>query len=178
VFERVGPAGYHSGVFSALVPERFRYDPKSNPHGARPTIWDVSRNIYGTESSTGSALRVFDNVGVQYGLGALHAGAISQDQFLDLNQSIGGYDRDNHPVLARTEADPSALVEAYRSGLQLSGSGGLAAVPIMGVFIVLGGPTSQIHSRASSVHPKSRRHNASVPSCQSVSRSRRCCGSI
>jgi hypothetical protein len=123
--------GYASAVWSSAVPERLRYDPVSNPAGARPTIWDISKNIYGTDQGTGAAWRVFDNVGVQYGLYALNAGIISKAQFLDLNERIGGYDRDDNYVSTRTTADEHAVIEAYRSGAELGGSGGLASVPIV-----------------------------------------------
>jgi Tannase-like family of unknown function (DUF6351) len=122
---------YASAVWSAAVPESVRYDPLTNPKGARPTIWDVSKNIYGTDPETGFALRVFDNVGVQYGLGALNAGIITKAQFIEINKRIGGYDRDDNYVSHRTVADVHAIVEAYRSGVQLSGGGGLASVPIV-----------------------------------------------
>ena len=63
----------------------------SNPKGARPTVFDAAQNIYGVNPATGAALRPFDNIGVQYGLNALNAGAITPAQFLDLNEKIGGY---------------------------------------------------------------------------------------
>jgi hypothetical protein len=91
----------------------------------------VARNIYGVDPASGFALRVFDNVGVQYGLQALNAGVISAAQFLRLNRRIGGYDRDDNYMAERSAADRPALVQAYRSGLQLSGAGGLAQVPII-----------------------------------------------
>jgi hypothetical protein len=122
---------YTSAVWNSVVPESVRYDPLTNPTGARPTIWDVTKNIYGTDSDTGFALRVFDNVGVQYGLRALNAGLITKAQFLEINDRIGGYDRDDNYVSHRTVADEHALVEAYQSGVQLSGAGGLAGVPIV-----------------------------------------------
>src|SRR5262249_10232307 len=83
---RIDVEGYVSAVWSPNVPMSMRYDPIANPEGARPTIWDVSRNIYGIEPTTGAALRVFDNVGVQYGIASLNAGLITKMQFLDLNE--------------------------------------------------------------------------------------------
>ena len=130
---------YTSAVWNPVVPQALRYDPQSNPSGARPTIWDVSRNIYGIDRASGFALRAYDNVGVQYGLGALNSGALSVNQFLDLNESIGGFDRDDNFVQSRTHGDTHAILEAYRSGLNLSGGGGLAAVPI----IDLSGPIDE-----------------------------------
>ncbi len=48
--------------------------------------------IYGV-GEDGYARRTWDNVGVQYGLGALVAGQISPDEFVDLNARIGGWKR-------------------------------------------------------------------------------------
>jgi copper(I)-binding protein len=76
------------------------------------------------------ALRPVDNVGVQYGLGALNAGKITARQFLNLNAGIGGYDQDANYVSARTSADAVAVKRTYQSGLSLGGSGGLASIPV------------------------------------------------
>ena len=70
----------------------------SNPTGARPTVFDAARNVYGKNPKTGAALRPFDNVGVQYGLNALNSGAITMQQFLEMNEKIGGYDQDANYV--------------------------------------------------------------------------------
>jgi hypothetical protein len=123
--------GYSSAVWNAIVPANLRYDPVSNPRGARPTVYDISRNIYGVDPATGFALRTFDNVGVQYGLAALNSGAISTSQFLDLNAGIGGYDHDANYVASRTQGDLGAIRRAYQSGLQLNGGGGLASIPVI-----------------------------------------------
>jgi hypothetical protein len=71
-----------------------------------------------------------DNVGVQYGLGALLAGKITAEEFVTVNEVIGGTDRDSTPRAARTSADPEALDIAYRSGIVASGKN-LARVPII-----------------------------------------------
>ena len=123
--------GYKSAVWNDVVPKELRYDPKTNPKGARPTIWDVSRATYGTDPKTGFALRTYDNTGVQYGLAALNAGTITKAQFIDLNARIGGLDRDNNYVPARTVADESALKTSYEVGTNLGGNGGLASVPVI-----------------------------------------------
>jgi hypothetical protein len=122
--------GYQSARWNAAVPEAMRYHPVTNPRGARPTIFDVARNVYGVNPATGAAQRPFDNVGVQYGLGALKAGAITVAQFLDLNARIGGVDQDANYIAARTIGDPGAIKRAYQAGLSLGGSGGLASIPI------------------------------------------------
>ena len=56
------------------------------------THFDDVRQIYGTDEN-GYARRTWDNVGVQYGLTALHDGQISPEEFLDLNARIGGWKR-------------------------------------------------------------------------------------
>ena len=107
------------------------YDPKTNPKGARCAIHEMRGAIYGRDSKTGFGLSVRDNVGLQYGLGALNSGAISVDEFLDLNEKIGGEDFDGNYVAARSVAEPRAIRAAYESGLLNGGGGGLAIVPIL-----------------------------------------------
>jgi len=58
------------------------------------------------------ALRTFDNIGVQHGLAALNAGAITTTQFLDLNRYIGGYDQDEKYIPQRTVGDAGAIRRA------------------------------------------------------------------
>ena len=137
--QRADIPGYVSAAWYSLggawpilhpTPEVQRYDPVSNPTGARPTIFDVSIAIYGKDQKTGFALRPFDNVGVQYGLAALNDGSINVAQFLDLNERIGGYDHDANYVTERSAADLGAIKRAYQSGLLLSGGGGLSSIPI------------------------------------------------
>ena len=80
-----------------LTPEQ-RYHPVNNPKGARCTIWDHGAVVYGRDPKTGFARRPLDNVGIQYGLEALNAAAITKEQFLDLNEKIGGFDIDGNVV--------------------------------------------------------------------------------
>ena len=127
---RVDITGYNAGTFSASVPAGLRYNPATNPTGARATVYDHGKNIYGIDKTTGFALRPYDNVGVQYGLSALNAGTITPTQFLNLNQNIGGYDQDANYVGARTVGDAGAMMRAQQSGLQLGGGGGLASIPV------------------------------------------------
>lgn len=54
------------------------------------THYDDARQIYG-EDENGYARRTWTNIGVQYGLTALHDGLISPEEFLDLNARIGGW---------------------------------------------------------------------------------------
>lgn len=138
--ERIDPVpgrddlpGYKSAVWNDVVPTDVRYDPKTNPKGARPTLYDHARNIYGADPATGFARRTYDNVGVQYGLAALNAGQITADQFLDLNERIGGFDADLNYVAARAVGDAGAIYRAYQSGLELGGNGGLAQIPVFDI---------------------------------------------
>jgi len=115
----------------ALADKTLIFDPVSNPKGARCTTQDIRANIYGRDPNTGWARRPTDNVGLQYGLAALRSGAISVDEFLELNDKIGGVDLDGKVVAARTEGDPIALRALYESGLKASYNGALANVPIL-----------------------------------------------
>ena len=114
-----------------VLPEALRYDPETNPEGARCSVFDHAVNILGRDPETGFARRPLDNVGVQYGLGALNAGVITPEQFLDLNARVGGYDRDGGFRAERTEADPEALRAVYETGRVTHGGGGLATTPII-----------------------------------------------
>ncbi|HEY6403045.1 MAG TPA: DUF6351 family protein, partial [Blastocatellia bacterium] len=86
---------------------------------------------YGRDPKTGFARKPQDNVGLQYGLAALNDGAISVDEFLELNEKIGGNDIDGNFIPQRAVGDPIALRAIYASGLMNSGGGGLANVPIL-----------------------------------------------
>jgi Tannase-like family of unknown function (DUF6351) len=107
------------------------YDPVKNPTGARCTVQDMRVNIYGRNPATGFARKPQDNVGLQYGLAGLQSGMISVDEFLDLNEKIGGNDIDGGFTAQRSVGDPIAIRAAYESGLMNSGGGGLASVPIL-----------------------------------------------
>ncbi len=117
--------------FDPSVPATERYQAATNPTGARGTVWDHTRNAYGVDPATGFARRPLDNVGVQYGLEALRAGTITIEQFLDLNEGIGGLDLDANVQDERMAADPQARRAAYRIGRTLDGGGGLATTPII-----------------------------------------------
>jgi hypothetical protein len=119
------------GTSCAAVPAAERYDPIGNPTGVRCTVYDHTVNVYGRDPATGFARRPLDNVGIQYGLKLVESGAISAEQFVHLNENIGGFDRDANLVPARTEADLRAARAAYRTGRLTNGGGGLAEIPII-----------------------------------------------
>lgn len=116
--------------YPAAIAPADRYDPVANRAGLRATVFDAAKNVWGANAE-GHALRPLDNTGVQYGLKALNDGAITVDQFLTLNEQIGGLDRDLRPQAARTEGDLAAIERAYKSGRILNGGGGLAATPVI-----------------------------------------------
>jgi Tannase-like family of unknown function (DUF6351) len=115
----------------SVLPVALRYDPLTNPGGARCDVYDHAVNVFGRDPVTSFALRPIDNVGIQYGLAALRAGTISMDQFLELNEQVGGYDVDGNFRVARTVGDVAAMRAAYRSGRLTNGGGGLRDVPII-----------------------------------------------
>jgi hypothetical protein len=113
------------------IPKTLAFDPTSNPTGARCDYFDDLVNVYGKDSKTGTARRALDNIGVQYGLAAFNAKQISFEQFVELNQVMGGHDVDGNIVAGRDVADPAALKIAYQSGRVNTGGGSLGVVPIL-----------------------------------------------
>jgi hypothetical protein len=128
-------AGTSPGILfsgcSAVVPTALIYDPQTNPRGARCTWFDNAVNIFGRNPTNGFAPRAIDSVGVQYGLTAFNAGQINGEQFVDLNERIGGYDVDGNMVATRTVGDRKGLRIAYETGRLDSGDGSLGSLPII-----------------------------------------------
>ena len=146
-FDRNGgdPAGYGctNGVlttfqlpYTPVVPvpgttkPEWVYDPETNPKGTRCTIQDYAVAIFGRRPQDGFAKRPGDNLGIQYGLQALESGLILPEQFVDLNEKIGGVDIDFHFTSERMVSDPGATEIAYRSG-RISNGKNLATTPII-----------------------------------------------
>jgi hypothetical protein len=142
-----------------LLPEEQRYDAVTNPQGARCTLWDHAVHIYGRDPETGFARRPLDNVGVQYGLAVLERGDITKEQFLDLNEKIGGFDIDGNLVAERMVADPAATEAAYRTG-RVNG-GGVATVPILDYRTYYDDlPRGDVHLRFQSFSTRARMESA------------------
>jgi hypothetical protein len=102
--------------FDAVVPLAARYDPLTNRGGARGTYQDGVVNALGIDPKTGFARQFYDNIGLQYGLHALNSGDITKQEFLDLNEKIGGLDIDGNFVASRSEGDLKAIERAYDTG--------------------------------------------------------------
>jgi hypothetical protein len=95
-----------------------RWSP-SNPSGTRCDLEDYMINLFGPyrgNNPYGYAGIPLDNVGVQYGLQPLEQGIITPQQFIDLNQKIGGYDHNYNTTTSRIAADEPALTNDYRGG--------------------------------------------------------------
>lgn len=117
------------------VPEADRYRGPDNPNGpnlrgVRCTVQDANVNIFGRDPATGYANRPLDNTGVQYGLGALLAGTISAEEFLDVNRNIGGFNIDGQPVAERMRMNEQMAKTAYLVG-GVIGRGALAETPVL-----------------------------------------------
>jgi hypothetical protein len=107
------------------LPNSAVYDP-ANPTATaglpRCNAWSWAVSIWGQVPGSPAAKDTRDNVGIQYGLGALLAGKITAEEFVTLNEVIGGTDRDTTPRAQRSTADSDALTIAYRSGIVASGA--------------------------------------------------------
>src|SRR5215469_1048538 len=119
------------GTCNAIIPKSVQYDDETNPTGIRCDLYDHLVNVFGRDPSTGFARRPIDTIGVQYGLEALNLGAITKQQFLDLNRNIGGYDNDGNYVTTRTAGDVAAIEAAYVSGRITYGGLGMRRTPII-----------------------------------------------
>ena len=125
-----GVTGDEPSSNGCRLPNRLVYHPERNPAGIRCATPDLSINIWGVDQVTGNARQFRDNGGVQYGLAALLSGAIDGENFVQLNERIGGLDADNRFVTRRSAGDNEAIAIAYRTGLVSDGHG-LARTPII-----------------------------------------------
>jgi hypothetical protein len=124
------------------LPAALVYDPVSNPNGTRCGDPDLAAAVWGTTAGipagSARARQTGDNVGVQYGLKALLSGAITAEEFVTLNERIGGVDADSNRTAPtatagaapRSVADLPALDIAYRAGIVSSGKN-LGKLPII-----------------------------------------------
>lgn len=128
---RYNAVGAGMNCDATTIPDSMRFDPVERPKGVRCTYQDNMVNVFGRDPRTGFARRPFDNVGVQYGLGAFNSGKITFDHFLDINRLAGGHDINGNIVADRTAADPEALRLAYETGRVNDAAHGLSAIPII-----------------------------------------------
>jgi hypothetical protein len=120
---------------NCVLPAALVYDPATNPTGTRCGDPDLATAVWGTTDNANApgrtrARQTGDNVGVQYGLKALLSGAITAEEFVTLNEKIGGTDADSNRTAARSVADVAALHIAYRAGIVSSGRN-LGKLPII-----------------------------------------------
>jgi hypothetical protein len=104
------------------------YHPETNKKGARCTLQDLHVAQLGRRAADGFANGVLDDVGVQWGLEAVKAGQILPEQFVDLNEKIGGFTIDYQRQDGRTQGDLEGIRNFYRSG-QFSWGTNLARTP-------------------------------------------------
>ncbi|HWZ73809.1 MAG TPA: DUF6351 family protein [Casimicrobiaceae bacterium] len=105
----------------------------TNPNGVRCDTYDHDASMLGTFIDTDGLAKANtprDNIGIQYGLIALQTGAISPEEFVQLNEGAGGYDADRNWVPNRMQANPAVLHTVYTGGL-LSDGRQLAKVPMI-----------------------------------------------
>jgi hypothetical protein len=104
------------------------YNPSTNPAGVRCSILDYMKTLLGPRPKNvwtrqekaaghGFAGVPFSNVGIEYGLQALRDGVITPEQFVDLNEKVGGLDIDAQPSTTRMVGDDSAVANSYRTGM-------------------------------------------------------------
>ena len=128
-----------------VVPMSIRYNERTNPRGVRCTLQDATKTIWGVDPHTGFAKRPYDNVGVQYGLGALNAGQIDFQHFIDLNRNVGGFDLNAHWQPQRDAMDAATAHIAYLLG-GVIGRGALQRIPIIDLATYLDLiPAADIH---------------------------------
>jgi hypothetical protein len=121
------PVGVPSRAANCNLPPALVYP---NPGGVRCDAQDYQSAIWGFRPQDGFARSPYANVGVQYGFSALNAGKITPEQFVALNERIGGTDIDLNFTAARSQPDLVAQSIAYRTGQVVNGTQ-LANVPII-----------------------------------------------
>ncbi|WP_155403784.1 DUF6351 family protein [Variovorax paradoxus] len=139
--------GFNVGSAGTPVAGLPIYDPVSNPGGVRGTVWDSNVNSFGRNGRTGFARSPYDNVGVQYGLAAVNAGKITPEEFVHLNEKIGGLDIDGNLTRERSAGDPIAVRRAYASGRVLTSFEDFR-LPIIDVRVYV--------DNAANIHPRNK----------------------
>ena len=113
--------------------EQALYDPAAIA-AIKWTHWDDVRNVYGV-GPDGYARVPWDNVGVQYGLGALTNGRITPEEFLKLNATVGSWKRpqdmvqEGCPFFPPGCTNPATWDPWSRRNMRLSPDGGVTPAP-------------------------------------------------
>ena len=118
-----GSSNCGGGFPAALV-----YDPGLRPNGVRCTLLDNIAPQLGTFVDTDGhtkANRLFDNVGVQYGLSALRTGVITLEDFVRLNEGIGSYSADLVWSGPAAPGSPAKRITSTVDGLETAYGAGL-----------------------------------------------------
>lgn len=114
------------------IPVAEQWNADTNPNGVVCNSMSQIINQVGSDPQHPAFARtVLDNVGVQYGLDALRAGAITPDQFAELNAGVGGLDYKGDLQSTRSVGDAQALKAVYADDLYNSASQGLLSTPII-----------------------------------------------
>ncbi len=96
---------------NCLLPAALVYDPATNPNGTRCGDADLATAVWGSTAGIppGStrARQTLDNVGIQYGLKALQSGAITPEEFVTLNEKVGGIRRRLQPHRSACQRRPA-----------------------------------------------------------------------
>lgn len=140
--------GTATGSCDSSIPVELRWDPVTNPDGVRCNSTEQIVTQLGRDPRTGFARSPLDNIGVQYGLSALQAGTIDAEQFVQLNEAIGGFDVVGNLVPQRNVADRRALAAVYADNLFTGGGQGLATTPVIDQRVDLdpSGAVNDIHT--------------------------------
>lgn len=149
---------------ACALPAEQVYHPQTNPAGTRCTIADYMVSIFGRRPESvwtaperqigrGFANRPWGNEGVQYGLRALTSGQITPEEFVTLNERIGGIDIDGKPQAARTRVDEFTAATAYRGGAVMDASK-IEDVPIIDLHAY--NESAEIHTSGNSVKLRAR----------------------
>jgi Tannase-like family of unknown function (DUF6351) len=118
-----------SGFPAALV-----YNKTTNPHGIRCEGTDHDVAIIGTFVDSDGITKASpsnDNIGITYGLKALRDGVISSEDFVRLNEGVGGYDADLVWNAAARSRTTEGVMRNYYGGGLVSDGRQFAKVPII-----------------------------------------------
>ena len=120
---------------NCLLPAALVYDPVTNPNGTRCGDADLVHRRVGhdrTASRRAACVRADgDNVGMQYGLKALLSGAISPEEFVTLNEKIGGFDADSQPHCRRAPSPTRRRCRSPTAPASSSSGANLGKLPII-----------------------------------------------